>query len=99
MGRQMIHLTISFNYQSPETGAAQQDILFAARSLSKAEHKTALPNGASVLFNHALTGVKFRLGHNNDGVTKTNISKVVFHGLINKGSCVVTPASENAYHR
>lgn len=91
------NLTISFDYESPETGAAQQDIIFAARSINKANYKKTLPNGTSVLFNHALTGVKFRLGHNNDGVTKTNISKVVFHGLINKGSCIVTPASENDY--
>lgn len=90
-------LTISFNYISPDTAAEQQDILFAARSLNKTEHNNALPNGASVLFDHALTGVKFRLAHNNDGVTKTNISRVVFHGIVNKGSCVVTPASENNY--
>ena len=90
-----------------DAAAVQQDIIFAARSLSKADHKKALPNGASVLFHHALTGVKFRIVNNDEheldengqpkGKTKrtqTYITNVKITGLKNSGSCVVTPRQE-----
>ena len=87
--------TISFSYTSPASAAEQQDILFGARSASKANYTTSLPNGIPVLLNHALTGVKFALA---DDIKATiMIDSVSFIGLIDKGSCVVTPASEGNY--
>lgn len=85
--------SIAFDYSSPLTGKAQQDILFAQTSLSKKEHDSYLPNGAPVLMHHALTGVKFRTGNDNTGTTKTIITKVEFTGLNATGHCVVTPSS------
>ena len=87
--------TISFSYTSPSTAAKQQDILFGARSASKANYKSSLPNGVPVLLNHALTGVKFAIAE--DVKATIMIDSVSFSGIIDKGKCVVTPASENNY--
>jgi hypothetical protein len=81
---------ITFDYSSPLTGAAQQDILFAQTSISKSQHDGYLPNGAPVMMYHALTGVKFRTGHLNDNATKTIITKVVIKGLKSTGSATFT---------
>ena len=103
--------TISFDYATPATASAQQDIIFAARSLSKADYLAALPYGAPVLFHHALTGVKFRIVNNDEHEldsegnpkgktdrTQTYITKVTINGLKDSGSCVVTPRKEtNGY--
>ena len=43
---------------------------------------------------HALTGVKFRNGHDNDGSTKTVIKSVKFKGLKSYGICTITPEGE-----
>lgn len=81
---------ITFDYSSPLTGAAQQDILFAQTSISKNQHDGYLPNGAPVMMYHALTGVKFRTGHENNNPTKTIITKVVIKGLKSKGTATFT---------
>ncbi len=86
---------INFSYQSPTTGEAQQDILFAQESYSKTQHDSYLENGAPVLMYHALTGVKFRNGHPNDHQTKTIITSVKFTGLKNSGTCTVDPSASN----
>ena len=88
--------TISFSYTSPESASAQKDLIFAARPLSKSEHDTKLPNGAPVLFNHALTGVKFAIA-NYDTDKQISITSISFKGLVGTASCVVTPAVENNY--
>ena len=80
-----------FTYTSPSTGAAQQDILFGQTSISKTEHNDFLPYGAPVLMYHALTGVKFRNGHENNNPTKTIITKVEFSGLRSTGICTISP--------
>lgn len=72
-----------FDYTSPTTAADQKDLVFAARSLTKAEAKDA-----KVLFYHALSAVKFRLA--NDDET-TMINSVKFTGLKNSGKCTITP--------
>ena len=84
---------ISFTFDSPTNGAAQQDILFSHTAISKEEHDGYLPYGAPVLMYHALTGVKFRNGHDNDGSTKTIIKSVKFTGLYSHGTCTVTPGA------
>lgn len=81
---------ITFDYSSPKTGAAQQDILFAQTTLTKKQHDGYLPKGAPVMMYHALTGVKFRTGHDNLNPTKTIITKVVIKGLKSTGSATFT---------
>lgn len=86
-------LTITFNYTSPTTAAKQQDIIFAARNITKAEHLASLPNGAPVLFNHALTGVKFAIANPDEAM----ITSVEFTGLKGQGTCTIKPAKETDY--
>ena len=84
--------TISFSYTTPETASEQQDILFGARSASKADYLASLPSGVPVLLQHALTGVKFRIVNNDDmeksqaihtaDNTETYIEKVVISGSL-----------------
>ena len=90
--------TITFDYTTPAKAEDQQDLIFAARPLSKSEHDAKLPAGAPVLFNHALTGVKFAIA-NYSGPDDKNITikSITFSGLVNSGTCVITPASENSY--
>ena len=85
---------ISFTFDSPTNGASQQDILFSHTAVNKETHDKALPNGVPVTMYHALTGVKFRNGHSNDGSTKTIIKSVKFKGLWSHGICTVTPDGE-----
>ena len=86
---------ITFTFDSPTSGAAQQDLLFSHTAVSKEQHDRYLPNGgAPVMMYHALTGVKFRNGHTNDGSTKTVIKSVKFKGLWSHGICTVSPNAE-----
>ena len=86
---------ITFTFDSPTNGAAQQDILFSHRAVDKKEHDEFLSKGGTpVTMYHALTGVKFRNGHSNDGSTKTVIKSVKFKNLKSHGVCTVTPGAE-----
>ena len=88
----------TFNYTSPATAKAQQDILFAYRPLTKAQHKAYLKQGGTpILFNHALTAVKFAIGNEEDELEDVGIKSVTINGLINSGSCILTPAKEDEY--
>lgn len=105
--------TISFNYTSPNTtnssAASQQDLLFAARTITKGDVQENRSTGVPVLFHHALTGVKFRIVNNDEktigdgGIhpskhTETYITKVTISGLKNTGTCTITPREEtNGY--
>lgn len=96
---------LSFDYTSPvgvvgtegtpgtqgRDAEVQEDILFGFTSLSKEQHHHYLPNGAPVMMYHALTGIKFRNGHENEHSTKTIIKKVVISGLKNSGICEFLP--------
>lgn len=88
--------SISFDYVTPETASAQQDILFSSRALKKSEYDKT--KGADLLFHHALTGVKFALGNTNstnpEG-TRTFITNVKFTNLVKEAKCTVTPVQEN----
>lgn len=81
---------IKFDFNSPLTGAEQEDILFAQTSVSKNQNDSYAPKGVPVMMYHALTGVKFRTGHLNDNPTKTIITKVVIKGLKSKGTATFT---------
>lgn len=84
---------ISFSFVSPTTAELQQDILFGHTSISYNDHKGYLPKGAPVMMYHALTGIKFRVGNDNSGTTKTVITRVEFSNLYDKGKCVINPAT------
>ena len=94
-------LTITFTYAGGEsvgTAAEQEDILFSARKLKAAEYDQAIASttGApSVLFFHALTGVKFALA--NPSTDNIIIEEITFKNLQDNGTCVVTPVSETKY--
>ena len=88
----------TFNYTSPASAKEQQDILFAYRPLTKAQHKAYLSQGGTpILFNHALTGVKFAIGNESDELANVKIKSITITGLVSEGSCVLTPAKENEY--
>ena len=89
----------TFTYTSPTTAAEQQDILFAYRSMTKEQHHGFLPNGAPVLFQHALTAVKFAIGNDDDDISsnKIAITEVIFNGLVNSGTCEISPSAETNY--
>ena len=92
---------LEFDYQVPTSGnnsaAVQQDILFAIRELSQSQYRTeasSAKGGASVLFRHALTGVKFAIGNHDAKVEngiETYITKVTISGLRSKGHAVFNP--------
>ena len=92
-GKSGNNLTITFTYTSPTKAADQQDIIFAARNIDKEEYRASLPNGAPVLFNHALSGVKFAIANPDEAM----ITSVVFTGLKGSGTCTITPAKETNY--
>lgn len=76
---------IGFDYVSPATASAQQDILFASRSITKTQEEA----GAKVLFYHVLSGVKFKIGELGDNIA--GIKEITFNGLKDNGHCTVTP--------
>ena len=86
--------SIEFDYTSPATAAETQDILFTSRKLTKSTYDPK--TGARVLFHHALTGVKFRIGNDPDEITakKISIDKITFVGLQTSGHCTLTPNDE-----
>ena len=90
-------LSITFSYESKKTAADQKDLIFAARNITKAEAQGKYRvNGVPVLFNHALTGVKFAI-KNYDATKKITIKSVSFNGLYDSGTCTIIPAKENNY--
>ena len=85
--------SIEFDYSSELKGENQNDILFTSRTLNESQYKASyVKTGAPVTMYHALTGVKFRTGHDNSSTTHTIITKVEFTGLYGSGHCVVTPS-------
>ena len=93
--------TIAFDYTSKTKGDEQKDILFTSRALTKAQYYDGVDgvgpfktDGAPVTFYHALTGVKFRVGNDNSGTTKTIITGVKITGLRSSGECVITPSGD-----
>jgi len=93
--------SVSFDYETPSVAVDQQDILFATRNLDKSTYESEYKDGgASVLFRHALTGVKFAIGNNTTeagnrqpaGEVQTYITKVEITGLLDKGHAVYVPS-------
>ena len=89
--------SLTFDYETPATAAAQQDILFSTTTLDKDTYMSLRESqgGAPILFRHALTGVKFALNPDRNNTTddtrtpagevETFITKVEFTGLASKG--------------
>ena len=87
--------SVAFDFTTPASASEQKDILFATRRMTKAEYETefySANGGASVLFRHALTGVKFSIANNTsqNGI-RTFISEVSITGLKDKGHAVFVP--------
>ena len=80
----------TFSYTSPGTATDQEDIIFAFCSINKTNHQKNLPKGTPVLFQHALTGVKFAISNysQEDNIT---IKSITFTGLVGEGTCVIEP--------
>lgn len=87
-------LSITFTYQTEKKAADQKDLIFAARNITKAEALENRVNGVPILFNHALTGVKFAI-KNYDASKKITITSVSFTGLYDKGTCLIKPVNED----
>lgn len=93
-------ISFEFNNSTLSTAQQQSDLLFTSRTIDdEDEYKKLISktDGIDVLFHHALTGVKFRVGNDNKGSTKTVITRVEISGLYDKGLCVITPDPENDY--
>lgn len=83
------NLSFTFSYTSPTTAAAQKDLIFAARNITKTEAQGDYRiNGVPVLFNHALTAVKFAIGNDLENES-VSINSVTFVGLKNKATNIV----------
>ena len=92
---------ISFKYDgsSLTSAADQKDLLFTSRKVESGEYSdmTNKGKGIPILFHHALTGVKFAIGNDEDDQDENDIAitSVVFKGLYDSGNCVITPTKEN----
>jgi len=100
--------TIDFDFETPASASDQQDILFGVRNIGFDDYinEYKANGGASVLFRHALTGVKFAIGNNTtqsvnrtpDGEVQTFITKVEIKGLKDKGHAKFQPdVTEETY--
>lgn len=96
--------TITFSYTCPDKAEDQQDILVSGRSLSKSQYESSRSSGgAPVLFQHALTAVKFAIGNNDEnnynrqGRVETYISEIVISGMRYSGTCTIHPDNEGDY--
>ena len=81
---------MTFSYRTPLSAEDQQDILYAMRTINKADANKGIP----ILFYHALSGVKFASGQNNNDDVKTYIKSVEFTGLYGYGKCTVKSTTE-----
>lgn len=73
---------IDFDYTPPFIASEQQDIVFAARSVTKEEASAPIP----ILFNHMLTGIKFSIANVNDTKVQTYISQVELPKALHKSA-------------
>ena len=86
---------LTFSYESPTSSdgksdaVAQEDIVFSSATLTQSSYDAS--TGASIVFHHALTGVKFTISNDNgeNAPNKTVITKVVIKGLKNSGTCTM----------
>ena len=91
---------ISFEYDGSQlpTAADQTDLLFTSRSFVGMGNGSGQYNpkeGAEALFFHALTGIKFAVAEEQS--TNITITGVNFKGLVDQGTCTVTPVTEDGY--
>lgn len=88
----------SFDYTTPATAVAQEDIVFSFRKMNfnqyYAEYTTK--GGAEFILYHALTGIKFAIANDAAELAKLKITKITFTGLKNAGSGSVGFSSNGA---
>ena len=83
---------VDFHYEVPLNGSAQQDLLFTGRPITREQAKSDVP----ILFQHALTGVKFASAYDNEGDAKTYITKVeIPHALFRSADITLRSSYEN----
>ena len=78
------------------------DLLFTSKyftGLNKGDYPYDSKVGAEILFHHVFTGVKFASGNDEADDEKIKITEVVFSGLQDRGTCVVTPQAENGAYK
>lgn len=88
-------ITFSVGTGYPTTGAAQNDILFTSRHIEVPTSGVA--ETQRILFYHVFSGVKFKIKDEtakNGNVQITSIQSVELSGLINQGTCTITPSYE-----
>lgn len=78
------------------------DMLFTSRYFTgqgSGANQYDVKNGADLLFHHVFTGVKFASSNSEDDDEKITINEVIFRGLQDKGTCVVTPQTEDGDYK
>ena len=102
---------ITFTYDGSELLGASADsvlakdmtdLLFTSRYFEGKGSGTDeydVKNGAQILFHHVFTGVKFASSTSADDDETIKINEVIFRGLQDKGTCVVTPKDEKGAYK
>ena len=102
---------ISFAYDGSQLLAASADsvlakdmtdLLFTSRYFTgqgSGANQYDVKNGADLLFHHVFTGVKFASSNSEGDDEKITINEVIFRGLQDKGTCVVTPQTEDGDYK
>ena len=86
------HAQITFKYTPPFIASEQQDIVFAARPVTKDEAKDYVP----ILFNHMLTGIKFAIANENNDNVETYISQVELKRGFHKSATFTFSSTEES---
>lgn len=84
---------IVFTYTTPAAVADQLDIQFTTKSLDREAYRKNDSSESSILFYHALAGVKFKAGNIDGGIT--TITGITISGINNSGTCTVIPQYDN----
>lgn len=86
----------TFDFTTPSTAATQQDILFTSKLLTRDDYVNEKNN--SILFYHALSGIRFKCGNTVEGSdgkpvkdSYVNVTKIVVKNIYNTGKCIVSP--------
>ena len=87
---------ITFEFTTPSTASTQQDILFTSKLLTRDDYVNEKNN--SVLFYHALAGIRFKCGNTVEGSDGkpvkdeyVTVTKIAVTGIYNTGKCTVSP--------
>ncbi|MBP5322479.1 MAG: hypothetical protein J6Y84_01620 [Bacteroidaceae bacterium] len=82
--------SIEFDYVSPTDPLQQKDLLFTSKWISKDTKDT----DNKILFYHALTGIRFKVGKPSTHDIHVNINKVTLKQHMGAGHCEIIPVYE-----